>query len=227
MKACQDIGLFLNVTNTKYIHLNPSTNVQLSSLDETPIERVTDFKYLGSYTNSDYEMNIRIGQTWSSIHPLQKFWKAPITRETKTRVFKAAAETILLYGSEVWSLNVARTKKLDGTHTKMLRSVFDGSWQDHIPNRVLYGNLPLISEVVKRRRLALTGHVSRHDDPAGRLLFWTPEAKRRVGRPYITLKDLIEKDTGLSSNELLTAMRNREFWRKNFVNASPVPDWAG
>ena len=79
----------------------------------------------------------------------------------------------------------------------MLRTVYDFCWSEHITNLVLYGKLPRISEVVKRRRLALVGHVSRHDEPAGKLLIWTPDAKRRVGRLYATIKDLLEKDTGL------------------------------
>ena len=112
-KACQGIGLFLNVNKTKYMHLNPSTDEQLCSFDDSPIECVTDFKYLGSYTDSEYDMNIRIGRAWSSIHSLQKVWKAPIKRETKTKVFKASVETILLYGAEAWTLNAARSKKLN------------------------------------------------------------------------------------------------------------------
>ena len=80
-KACQGIGLFLNVNKTKYMHLNPSTDEQLCSFDGSPIECVTDFKYLGSYTDSAYDVNIRIGQARSSIHSLQKVWKAPIKRD--------------------------------------------------------------------------------------------------------------------------------------------------
>jgi hypothetical protein len=209
------------------MHLNPSSDVQLFALDGSPIECVRDFKYLGSYTDSGYDMNNRIALAWSSIHSLQKVWKAPVRRETKTKVFKASVESILLYGSEAWTLNAARSKKLDGSYTRMLRAVYDISWRDHVTNKVLYGTLPRISEVVRTRRLALAGHVSRHDDPAGRLLTWTPDAKRRVGRPYVTIKDLLEKDTGLSGKELLTAMQDRKYWRKNFVNTSPIPDGIG
>ena len=107
-------------------------------------------------------------------------------------------------------MDVARSEKLDGTYTRMLRKVYDFSWIDHITNLVLYGKLPHISEVVKRRRLALAGHVSRHDEPAGRLLIWTPDAKQRVGRPYVTIKDLLEKDTGLSGNKLLNRTQQDE-----------------
>ena len=105
----------------------------------------------------------------------------------------------------------------------MLRTIYI-SWRDHITNKLLYGHLPRISTVVKRRRLALAGHVSCHNEPAELVLLWSPEVKRRVGRPYITIKTLLEKDTGLSGTQLLVAMEDRASWLKNFVNVSPSSD---
>ena len=67
------------------------------------------------------------------------------------------------------------TKRLDGTYTRLLRSAFDISLRNHPTIAEIYGKLPRISNVVRRRRLALAGHVSRHDEPAGELLIWIPE----------------------------------------------------
>ena len=94
--------------------------------------------------------------------------KAPILKQTKTKVFKTSVESILLYGSEPWSLNVAKRKRLDGEYTKMLRAIYNLSWMDHPTNASVYGSLPRISEVVRCRRLALAGHTARHNEPAGR-----------------------------------------------------------
>ena len=80
------------------------------------------------------------------------------------------------------------------------------SWRDHVTNKLLHGCLPCISIVVKRRRLALAGHVSCHNEPAGKVLLWSPEVKRQVGRPQITVKTLLENDTGLSGSQLLAAI---------------------
>ena len=121
-------------SKTIYMHLNPSTNTSLVSSDGSPTELVQDFKYLGGYTDSGYDMNTRIGQAWSALNSLDKVWKAAIKNETKIKVFKASVETILLYGSESWTLNVARSKKLDGSYTKMLRAVYNISWRDHVTN---------------------------------------------------------------------------------------------
>ena len=226
-KACQDVGLFLNAPKTKYMHLNPSTNVHLVASDGSEIDLVGDFKYLGGYMDSGHDMLTRIAQSWSALHCLQKVWKAPIQRDTKTKVFQACVQTILLYGSDSWTLNAARRKRLDGTYTRMLRTAYNISWRRHPTNKYLYGSLPCISDVVKRRRLSLAGHVTRHNEPAGRLLLWTPDAKRRVGRPYVTLKSIIEEDTGLTGSDLLAAMGDRGLWSSNFVNTSPPPQSIG
>ena len=178
------------------MHLNPSMNTSLVSSDGSPIELVQDFKYLGGYTDSGYDMNTRIGQAWSTLNSLDKVWKAAIKNETKLKVFKASVETIILYGSESWTLNVAPSKKLDGSYTKILRAVNNISWHDHVTNKSPYGRLPCISIVVKHRRLALAGHVSCHNEPAGKVLLWSPEVKRRVWRPHITVNTLLENDTG-------------------------------
>ena len=118
-------------------------------------------------------------------------------------------------------LNSQDCKRLDGVYTKMLRCVYDISWRQHLTIQQIYGNLPRITSVVRERRLKLAGHVSRHDEPARRLITWRPDAPRRVGRPYVTLKAIIEEDTGLSGKDLLTAMSDRKKWKEDFVNASP------
>ena len=51
----------------------------------------------------------------------------------------------------------------------------------------------------------------------GRVYAWVPEEPRRIGRPNITLRIIIQDDTGLEGKSLTTAMQDRDSWRKNFV----------
>ena len=60
--ASKSAGLFLNPSNTKYIHINPSANDSVHSSDGSQIEKVEDFKYLGSYTNSQHDIQCRKAQ---------------------------------------------------------------------------------------------------------------------------------------------------------------------
>ena len=60
--ASKSTGLFLNPSKTKYIHINPSANDSVHSLDGSQIEKVEDFKYLRSYTNSQHDIQCRKAQ---------------------------------------------------------------------------------------------------------------------------------------------------------------------
>ena len=71
--ASKSTGLFLNPSKTKYMHINPSANDSVQSLDGSQIEKVEDFKYLGSYTNSQHDIQCRIPQ----FTPLTKFGERP------------------------------------------------------------------------------------------------------------------------------------------------------
>ena len=73
-------------------------------------------------------------------------------------------------------------------------------------SRELYGPVPYLSETIKRRRLAPAGHVSRHNEPEGKVLLWTPEEPRRVGRSNTTLKKVLEDEIGLEVKELQKAL---------------------
>ena len=120
-----------------------------------------------------------------------------------------------------------RKKHLDGTYKRMLRMDYNISWKSHPTNKSLYGSLPCVTETVRQWRLSLAGHVTLHDDPAGRLLLWTPPSKRRLGRPCITHKNIIEEETGLSGQDQLAAMADRLRWHLNCVRVSPEPSGIG
>eukprot|EP00058_Branchiostoma_floridae_P025263 XP_002610753.1 hypothetical protein BRAFLDRAFT_91539 [Branchiostoma floridae] len=157
--ATQEIGLLLNASKTMVMHINPPVDPQvLKASDGTVIEQVSDFKYLGSFSNTAYDVSHRIRLAWGASHSLRK----------------------------------------------------------------LYNGLPRITRVIRDRRLALAGHVMRHDEMAGRVLLWRPDEKRRRGRPTLTLKRVIEEDVGLQDGDLLSVMRDRVVW-KNFI-ASPDKD---
>ena len=48
----QKIGLFLNASNAKAMHFNPSVESHIHAMNGDEIEKVGDFLYLGGYTNS-------------------------------------------------------------------------------------------------------------------------------------------------------------------------------
>ena len=129
-------------------------------------------------------------------------------------MFIAACESVLLYGSEAWTMTKAQEKSLDGTYTKMLRMVLGVSWKDKVNNDVLYGTLPKLSDKIRSRRLKSAGHCIRHPELlANDLVTLKPEARRgeakRGYRPRQSYLSMLLRDVGINTKEeLRTLMRD-------------------
>ena len=161
------------------MHINPSDNDNVNSSDGSQIEKVEDFKYLASYTNSQHDIQCRKAQAWPAVHALDKVWRAPICRLSKLKIFRMTIESILIYGCDSWSLTQTVGNALDGTYTRMLQTTQNVSMRHHMTNQELYGSLPRITTIVRQRRLRLVGHVMRHDEAANKVLLWKPDGPWR------------------------------------------------
>ena len=79
------------------------------------LKEVNDFKYQGSWIDSTEEdIPIRKGLTWVAANKMKKILKSNISRNVKERLFVATMKSILLYGSEAWTLTKSLEKQLNG-----------------------------------------------------------------------------------------------------------------
>ena len=111
----------------------------------------------------------------------------------------------------------------------MLRMALDIIWQEKVSNIDLYQKMPPVSQVIRERRLKLSGHLVRHDNElAHNLVLWEPtRGRRNRGRQSVRYTDVLKQDTGLESmDELRTAMMDRDKWRKRIIlgRAEPRPE---
>ena len=155
------------------------------------------------------DIDTRIGKAQGSSMLFLQYGYLQVRKATKMHLFKATVKSILLYGSDSWSLTKSLQKRLHGTYTGILRKVQNISWKDKVTNNFLYSSNPCLTEIIRRKRLCLAGHVSRPNEPAGSVRLWEPDERRRMGRPKITLKKILEDDTGLEAHELQTVMLDR------------------
>ena len=93
-RECQKVGLALNAQKTKYITYNIDTGVSaLKTNDGTELEKVEDFKYLGSWVDSiDKDIKIRKAPTWQALNKMNCMWNSNMRKEMKVRFFVAATE---------------------------------------------------------------------------------------------------------------------------------------
>ena len=223
-EECKKVGLQINSKKTKYISYNITDNFNLKLADGTNIERAItntghqDFKYLGSWVDTtSQDIKVRKAQAWSALNKMNQMWISNLSKTTKINLFKATVESVLLYGCETWTLKKELNKSIDGCYTRMLRKVLNISWQQHMTNNSLYGKLPRISQVIRKRRLKFSGHCFRQQQqPVSELVLWDPKhGTRRRGHPEKTYLDILKADTGLvSGEEIATCMKERDIWKK-------------
>ena len=104
----------LNIDNTD------NTN-KIKSLNGNEINKVNDFKYLGSYISStEKDLDIRLAKSWSALNAMNKIWKSNLKDKLKRNFFRATVESVLVYGSTTWTMTKAMEKRLDGNYTRML-----------------------------------------------------------------------------------------------------------
>ena len=168
---------------------------------------------------------MRKALAWRALNGMTSVWNSNLPCQIKLSFFYTTVESVLLYGSECWTLKPALEKSLDGCYTRMLRAVLNISKTAHVTNKSLYGGMPRVSQRIAARRMKLAGHCQRHQElPAGRLVLWEPtHGHRSRGRPAPTYVDLLKDDVGsqdtrqtLDTSVLARCTENRDDWRKRW-----------
>ena len=225
-EASNCVGLHLNVGKTKTLLVGIPSSTNVTSLSGAKLDNIKEFKYLGSsMPDSFHDFKCRKAQAWVACNKLEKIWKSKLDRPTKIKFFRACVESILLYGSETWTVTKTFEDRINGCYTQLLRRVLNISWRDHKTNEEVYGEIPPLANSVRKRRLQFAGHCLRaSDQPVSRVLFWTPsEGHSSRGRRSTTYPDSISKDLDLEPNEVQQLMLDKLAWRKFVTAASNIP----
>ena len=149
---------------------------------------------------------------WTACNKLDKIWRSDLDRIVKIKIFRAAIEPILLYGSETWTLSSKQQCRLDGCYTCLLRRVLNISWNKHASIATLYGDLPRISTQVKMQRIQFAGHCARAtDELVSSFVLWHHPSSLHQSRK-LSFPDSLSRDTSIAKDDLLMAMTDRVYW---------------
>jgi hypothetical protein len=101
---------------------------------------------------------------------LEKIWKSKLDRTIKIKFFRACVESILMYGSETWTVTKALEERINGCYTQLLRRVMDISWWDHQTNKKVYSDIPPVS-LNQKAAATVCGPLLAHIRPANFQLY--------------------------------------------------------
>ena len=106
-----------------------------------------------------------------------------------------------MYGSETWKINKSDDQKVDVFNFKAgLRRILKISWQERVTNEEVLqmSGVRRLSDDVRRTRWQFIGYIMRKepDNNCRMVLTWTPEGRRKRGRPKTTWRMTVDKERG-------------------------------
>ena len=214
------IGLNINIKKTVVMALNCRVPPDIE-INGNHLECSSSFTYLGSTVTfdggADKDIQSRIGKARGAFLKLCNIWKSSnISRRTKIKIYNSCVLSVLVYGAECWRMTERDISKLSTFHNGCLRKICKIFWPRKITNTELHQSTGSedMSTILKRKRWRWIGHVLRRptNDLARVALRWTPEGKRKQGRPKTTWRRTVEaemKAHGYSWGELERMAQNR------------------
>ena len=119
--------LHININKTKGMKVNAS-NIQKFGLEETEIEEVESFVYLGSVVSenggTEEDVGSRIKKANGVFVQLYPVWRNHnITKGVKIRIFNTNVKSVLSYACETWKTTSHIIRKLQVFVNKCLRRI--------------------------------------------------------------------------------------------------------
>jgi len=140
--AAAPFGLRISWTKTKEQNFGSGLPSSSLTVDGEIVVGVEEFVYLGSKQTSDgycsLEIMRRIGLASALMSSLRKVWNnRQLCADTKVHIYRALVQSVLLYGSETWTLLASDIKKIEKFHLRCQRQLLWVSWRDHITNEAI------------------------------------------------------------------------------------------
>ena len=177
-QAVGGIGLHVNAEKTAYMYFNQKGDI--STLSGGSLKLVDKFKYLGgSISSTENDIHLRLAKAWTAINRISIIWKSNLSDKIKGNFFQATVVSTLLYGCTTWTLIKRIEKNLDGNCTRVLRTILNKSWKQHLTEQLLYGHQHPISKTIQIRRTRRAGHCRRSKgELISDILLWTLSHRR-------------------------------------------------
>lgn len=146
-------------------------------------------------------------------------WRSTLTDrrlflKTRLRVLECYVWSILLYGSETWTLSVAMMNRIEAFEMWCYRKMLKIEWSTHTSNEEvlrLMGRDRNLLNIVKQRKLEYFGHIIR--GPKYHLLwliiYSKIEGRRWIGRKKLSWLRNIRNWTNLSVEEIFRTAADR------------------
>ena len=194
------------------------------------IQQVTAFKYLGSLITSDgrsdKDISARIGMAKAAYSDLKHLLcNKHVTIETRIRVLKCYVWSVMLHGSETWTISRVMQQKLEATEMWFLRRMLKIAWTEKKTNEEVLRMANMkrsLMETIRRRQMDFFGHVMRRNGLENIAITGKVEGRRKRGRPRLKYVNNLNSSLKESASEieLIRATGDRHRWKSMVANVA-------
>ena len=195
-------------------------------MNDTVLEEVESFKYLGATISSDgkslTEIKNRIALATGAISNLTVLWKCrKISFTVKFKLYNTLILSVLMYGCESWTLVAESERRLQAFEMKCFRRLLGISYKEHKTNEFvsqeissLIGQYEPLLTAVKRRKFFWFGHVVRSNtlDLSKTILQGFTDGSRSRGGQRKLWMDNLKEWSGKSVDYLTRLAETRPLW---------------
>jgi hypothetical protein len=129
--ATKEIGLEVNAHKIKYMIVFRDQNagrIHSMKMDDSPIERMEEFKYLGTILTNENtiqeEIKCRLKLGNACYCSVQNLLSSSLLSKTlKIKIYRTIILPVVLYGCETWSLTLREERRLRVFANRMLMTV--------------------------------------------------------------------------------------------------------
>ena len=212
-------GMKINIKKTKVMKIGRQHGLANIEVNGQRLEQVNHFKYLGSLIAEDgyceKEIRARVAMAKATFEKHNSLLTGCLSLQLKKRLVRCFVWSVLMYGSETWTLKKADRKRIDALEMWIWRRMEKIKWIDKVTNdniltRVKEPRLKII-ESIKARKKRWIGHVLRHDSLLKDVLEGRMEGKRPRGRKRFMMMDDIQNKR--SYQQMKMDANDRELWR--------------
>jgi len=226
---CIAYGMAMNVKKTKVMVMSREGNVQCNiNLDGVVLEQVNRYKYLGSWITEDVrcekEIIARIAMAKTAFWQNKELMRRNVRAQTKLKILNCYVFSVLNYGCESWTWNIATQRKIDAFECWCYRRMLKISYLDRVSNKEVLKRMHTELHFRKdmwKRKMEFAGHVLRGSSGNSHLCILEGKVcgKRTRGRPRLTWTDDIMKWTNLKNFGVIKrTAEDRDKWRTMIVN---------
>ena len=189
-------------------------------LQGSPIKQVENFKYLGTWISNDgkcaKKIKARIAMAKETFSKLTNiFHNHNIRLNTKLNVLNTYVYSILLYGSECWTLSSDMTKRLEAVEMWFYRRILRISYTRHITNEEVLNRIGMTRKLIntiRTRQMSFLGHVMRNKEIENLSISGKIEGKRCRGRQRMTYSKSLSDWMGIEETTMIRTCKDRELW---------------